>query len=79
MRPFDLSAGAAKLEMALRSLQERALEIEESWDDPAYHSFVEGYIAPLDSTVKTALDAIHRLAEILVNAQRQCGEEGSGA
>ena len=75
MKPWDLQGGAARIELALRSLVETGAEIGESWDDPTFHHFVAEYVTPLEPRVKDALDAIHRLAEALANAQRECSDE----
>lgn len=75
MRTWDLSAGAGKLELALKALQAKSNEIAESWDDATYRRFVEEYIAPVEPHVRTTLDALNRLSEVLSNAERQCRDE----
>jgi uncharacterized protein YukE len=75
MRLWDLSGGTSKLEMAMELLQSRVAEIGEAWKDDAYMRFVETYLEPISPTMKTAIDAIHRLAEVLNTAERQCGDE----
>jgi hypothetical protein len=75
MRHWDLSSGAAKLDQALKSLQAAGLEVGESWDDQTYQRFVETYLRPLEPRVKNMLTAVHRLAEVLAGAERQCGDD----
>ena len=75
MRNWDLTAGAAKLEMALKTLQHASAEIGESWDDATNERFQENYVAPIEPRVRTLLDALNRLAELLANAERQCRDE----
>ncbi len=74
MRPWDLTSGAAKLELALKTLQIKTADIGESWSDEAYSRFLETYIEPIEPRMKTMIDAIHRLSEVLNTAQRQCGD-----
>ena len=77
MKTWDLAAGAGKLELGLKSLQIAADDIGQSWDDDAYRRFVDSYLTPLEPRVRTLLDAVRRLAEVLANAERQCrSDEG---
>jgi hypothetical protein len=73
MRPWDLSSGAAKLELAYKSLKKAAADAHESWSDDANRRFQETYLIPLEPRVREALDAIHRLDQILRDADRECG------
>lgn len=75
MRNWDLTGGAAKLELALKTLRQTATEIEESWDDQNYRRFVETYVIPVEPRLRTMLEAIRRLAEVLDTAERQCRDE----
>jgi hypothetical protein len=36
---------------------------------------VETYVTPVEPQIKVFLDAIHRLAEVLANAERACRDE----
>ena len=73
MKSWDLNSGTTKLELAMQSLQVAETEVEQYWTDEAYKKFQETYIAPLEPKVRSLLDAIHRLAEVLASAERQCG------
>ena len=75
MRRWDLAAGTAKMEMAYKQLQAASADIAESWADETNRRFVETYLAPVEPRLKVLLDAIHRLAEVLANAERQCRDE----
>ena len=75
MRLWDLTAGAAKLELAVETLQSKVAEIGEAWTDEAYARFLETYLEPIRPRMKTVLDAIHRLSEVLNAAERQCRDE----
>jgi hypothetical protein len=73
MKTCDLSAGEAKLELAMESLHTADAEANQYWSDEAHRKFQETYIAPLEPRVRRLLDAIQRLAEVLAAAERQCG------
>ncbi len=73
MRNWDLNSGASKLELAMQSLFAANAEARQYWCDEAERKFEEAYIAPLEPKVRGVLDAINRLAEVLLAAERQCG------
>jgi hypothetical protein len=73
MRNWDLNSGASKLELAMQSLFAANAEARHYWTDEAQRKFEEAYLMPLEPTVRGVLDAIHRLAEVLGAAERQCG------
>ena len=73
MRLWDLSAGTAKLELAMDSLKKTTVEVQEHWDDETFRSFVETYLVPLEPRVQRAMNAIHRVAGVLARAERECG------
>jgi hypothetical protein len=75
MRLWDLNGGAAKLELALTTLQTKVANIGEAWSDEPYTRFVESYLEPLEPRMKTMIDAIHRLAEVLNTSERECRDD----
>ena len=75
MRPWDLTAGTAKLELALKTLQTRTADIGEAWSDEAYTRFLETHLEPIAPRMKTLIDAVNRLSEVLNAAERQCRDE----
>lgn len=74
MRIFDLHDGSAKLQRALRDLKEADLRISEQWDDAVHREIRETYIAPLETMMRRTLGAIDKMAEVLTEAERDCGE-----
>ena len=77
MKLWDLTAGAGKLELALKTLQTRTAEIGDAWSDDAYSHFLETYLDPIQPRMKAMIDAVHRLSEVLNTAERQCRDENS--
>jgi uncharacterized protein YukE len=73
MRPWDLTSGASKLVLGLQSLQAADTEARQYWNDEAHRKFQETYLEPLEPKVRALLDALHRLAEMLAAAERECG------
>lgn len=74
MRGCDPSSAAARLEMAYDALNRARADVAARWDDPMSRSFDKEFLAPLDSKVKRALDAIRQLTETLAKAERECSE-----
>ena len=75
MKTWDLTSGAAKLELAMQALVTTVAETEERWNDETYESFRKAYLAPLEPKVRMALDAVHTLADLLHRAERACRSE----
>ena len=72
MRGWDPLSAAAKLEMAMEALQHARASVLAQWDDDQSRQFDEQFLAPLETKVRRALDAIHHLAEALSKAEREC-------
>jgi hypothetical protein len=75
VKTWDLTAGAGKLELALESLHTARIEVEKYWSDEAERKFQGTYVTPLEPKVRSLLDALQRLGEVLAAAERQCGME----
>lgn len=72
MRIADLNSGAAKLIDAADTLTARWQDAKEFWRDENAANVEENHLRPLVEEVTAALAAIHRLAEVLDRAQREC-------
>jgi hypothetical protein len=74
MRGCDPASAAAKLELALETLNRARADAAAQWDDPMSQSFEKEFLVHLESQVKRALDAIHHLTETISKAERECAE-----
>ena len=74
MRGWDPLGAAARLEQAMESLQHARASVLTQWDDDQSRQFDEQFLAPLETKVRRALDAMHQLAEALSKAERECSE-----
>jgi uncharacterized protein YukE len=72
MRTWDLNAGAAKLELAMKALAGVNADVGERWSDEKNLAFQKEYIRPLDPKMRNLFDALNRLADVLATAARQC-------
>jgi len=75
VRNWELSGAAARLELAWEDLRAARAEAARFWHDATSRKFDETYLLPLDPRVRRALDAIHRLAEVLGQARRECDNQ----
>ena len=71
-RHWDLTGGAGRLEMAGEDLKAARADGSRYWHDATSRKFDETYLLPLVPMMRRALDAIHRLAEVLIQARREC-------
>ena len=69
----NVNAGAAKLELALKTFRTTFAAVDPQWTDVARRDFQETYLAPMEPNVRNMLDAIARLADVFAAAERQCG------
>jgi hypothetical protein len=75
VKSCDLSAGAAKLELALKSLRTTLAAVEREWNDMAQRKFREEYISTIDPKTRNMFEAIGRMADVIAAAERDCGDE----
>jgi hypothetical protein len=76
VKSCDLTAGAAKLELALKSLRTTAAAVEAQWNDEAQRKFRENHLAAVEPKTRGMFEAIGRMTEVLAAAERDCGNEG---
>ncbi len=72
MKVWDLGSDAAKLDRAVQMLRRARADALEHWDDQTHHKFQENHLEPVEQIVRTTLDVIHRLEQVLSKAQREC-------
>lgn len=75
MKNSDLGAGAARLELALKTFRTTFAAVDPQWTDAARRDFEETYLAPMEPNVRNMLQAIARLATVFASAERQCGSD----
>jgi hypothetical protein len=76
VKSCDLSAGTAKLELALKSLRTTLGAVEAQWNDEAHRKFHENHLAAIGPKTTSMFEAIGRMSDVLAAAERDCGEEG---
>jgi hypothetical protein len=74
MKTWDMTAGTAQLDLALRMLQNTRKEVEESWDDENFRQLCEKYLFPVETRARMMLDHARRLAQVFADARRECDD-----
>jgi hypothetical protein len=67
-----MSAGAARLKHAMKTLNDRWDLTRELWDDHVARDFEKNHLYPLDSQVEHALHGMDKLAEVLSKVRNEC-------
>lgn len=75
MKCCDLSSGAAKLDMAIKSLRVTISAVNDRWNDAAQRKFQEEHLAPIEPAVRRMFDEISRIAEVIAAAERDCSPD----
>ena len=75
MKICDLNTGEGRLTRATKRLKEQWAETKSHWDDAMSQQFEESFLRPLGPEVQLAVAAIHRLAELLEDAEKECEDD----
>ena len=75
MRICDLHTGAARLTRAAKGLREQWSETTEYWKDQNREDFDANHMQPLAPQITLMLAAIHRLNDVLIQAERELTDE----
>lgn len=74
MRICDLNSGLGQLSQAYGKLKQRVVETREVWSDDAFRKFDQQRLNEIPARLQVLAAAVNRLAEILSDAERECGE-----
>lgn len=76
MKSCDLTTGASKLELALKSLRVTIAAVDQQWTDDTHRKFQETHLSQIEPNLKKMFDAVGRMSEAIAACERQCDEEG---
>ena len=62
-----------RLQQTLKELMLRWEKANVDWDDQVSREFKETYLNQLDSKVKTTMDSMEKMSELLRRLKRDCG------
>jgi len=78
MRICDLSSGMGQVSQAYAKLKERATETGEVWTDDAFRQSDQQRLNEIPARLQQLGAAVNRLTELLIEAERECGEPNEG-
>ena len=78
MKICDLQSNVGRLQKETKKLRDKWEETKQSWQDLAAKEFEEKYLSPLIPTLQLTLAAVHELAEIIEQAEQDCGDPLEG-
>jgi hypothetical protein len=67
-------AGSTRLNQTVRALKDQWLVTEETWGDSVRQRFEDRYLAPLEPAVDSAINGMHKIAEVLDQVRRDCSD-----
>jgi hypothetical protein len=72
---MSLPASRAKLKDAHRQLMVAWQRAAETWDDPVSQALLRNHLEPLETTLRSALNAMDMMNEVVERCRRDCGDE----
>jgi hypothetical protein len=75
MKPSDITAAVAKLELAMKNFRTVFAAVDPQWTDAARRDFEEMHLEPMNTNVKRMTEAMARLAAVFAAAERDCGDQ----
>lgn len=73
----DLDSGVSRLQKSVRRIHERWAATKEYWNDQVSRDFEEEFLQPIVPRIKLALAAVHEMAELFHDAERECEDNFS--
>lgn len=71
---MNVTTGRSKLHTSLEDLTLRWDDLRASWNDPVRQDFEDQVWTELEATTLGAIRAMDRLAQVLAQVKRECGE-----
>lgn len=72
MRGYDLTTGANRLQLSYKALKMAWHDAADQWKDAVQAEFQATYLEPMELEIKSAVDAIRRMDQVLAKAYREC-------
>ena len=74
---MSVSGSRAKLKDAHRQLLVAWVRSQETWDDPVSQALWRKQIEPRETTLRSVLNAMDSINEVLERVRRECGDDQS--
>jgi len=77
MRHCDLITGMGRIQRGFSRLKERWLETKTHWNDKASRDFEKNHLQQLPSQISMVVAAVHELAEVLEQAEKELEDQST--
>ena len=74
MKVCDLNSGMGQLTQSFSQLKDRLNEIKTHWNDDTLRQFEETYLAPIPGRMQLMVAGVQRLADAVMEAERECDD-----
>ena len=78
MKVCDFQTSVGRLQKETKRLKDKWLQTKEFWKDQAANDFEQKYLNPLLPTLQMTLAAAYELAEVVEDAEKECGDPQRG-
>ena len=72
---MSVATAKVKLTTASRDLRIRWDEATQKWNDPASRAIEKNHLQPFEARVRSALNALDTIQDVLRIMQRDCGDD----
>lgn len=72
MKRVDFISPGARLEEALKQLENSWIATREQWHDSVSQKVEDDFLVPLHGQVRSLMDAVTRMAIVMRNAEQDC-------
>ncbi len=72
---MSVATAKVKLTSASRDLRIRWTEATQKWNDPASRAIEKNHLIPFETKVRSALNALDTIQDVLRMMQRDCGDD----
>ena len=72
MKNADFHSPAARLQDALKQLEQQWMETREEWSDSVSQRVEDDFLVPLHGQVQVMLDTVSKLSGVMAKAEREC-------
>jgi len=71
---MSVAGGRMRMDLAIKDLRTRWVQVAELWDDPVSRAFEENYLDTLDKAARLAGGALDKMRETISRAKRDCDD-----
>lgn len=71
---MSVAGGRMRMDLAIKDLQTRWLQVSEHWNDPVSRAFEENYLHTLENAARLSGSALDKMRETISRVKRDCDD-----